>query len=48
MPLAPKNTHFQRASFREVRRCRTLKEMTLPAVLCLALHENTSTQNGHS
>ncbi len=35
IPLAPKNTYFQRASFREERRCRTLKEMTLPAVLRL-------------
>jgi len=48
IPSALKNTHFQRASFREERRCRTLKEMTLPAVLRLALHENLLTQNGHS
>ena len=48
IPSAHKNTHFQRASFREERRCRTLKEMTIPAVLRLALHDNTPTQNGHS
>ena len=46
--IAPKNTHFQRASFREERRCRTLKEMTIPAVIRLALHENIPTQNGCS
>ncbi len=48
IPLAPKNTHFQRTSLREERRCRTLKEMTLPAVLRLALHDILATQNGHS
>ncbi len=44
MPLAPKNTHFPRPSIRE-RRCITSKEMTLPAVLRLALYENPLTQN---
>ncbi len=46
IPLAPKNTYFQRASLREVRRSETLKEMTLPADLRLALHENIPTKTG--
>ena len=48
IPLAPKNTYFQRTSLREVRRSKTLKEMTLPVYLRLALHENIPTQNGYS
>ena len=45
IPFAFKNTHFQRASFREGHRCRSLKEMTIPALLRLVLHENLPPQN---
>ncbi|MEE9397455.1 MAG: hypothetical protein V3V31_10625 [Methylococcales bacterium] len=48
IPFALKNAHFQRAFFREERRYRALKEMTIPAVLRRAPHENPPTQNGHS
>ena len=46
IPFAFKNTCFQRASFREGRRCRSLKEMAIPALLRLALRENLPTQTG--
>ncbi len=48
IPSALKNTDFQRASFREELRCRTLKEMTVPVALRLAFHENIPTQYGYS